>query len=507
MTFKRTIVLCIGAFSFAMLPLIAQSDVSGVWRLHKERPDGTFEDTYLELKQQGSTVTGDVIRNYHHTPIKEGSFSGGKLHFAMNTWGNRVINYDATLTSDKLEVTESSASDQSKTPQITTGTASRCSEEETRPPAPLPVPDLHDVPDNGLVRTPPMGWNSWNHFAGRVTDAIVRQTADDIVSSGMKDAGYLYVNIDDTWEGPRDASGAITTNKKFPDMKALADYVHSKGLKIGIYSSPGPLTCAGYPGSFGHEVQDAKTYAEWGIDYLKYDWCSAGEVYKDSDLQAVYQKMGDALRDSGRPIVFSLCEYGRGDVWKWGDKVGGNLWRTTGDIQDKWSSLEKIGFAQAEINSYQKPGHWNDPDMLEVGNGGMTADEYRLHMSLWALLSAPLLAGNDLEGMTAETKSILMNKDVIEVDQDPAAHHVKRTALDGNTEVWTREMQDGSEIVALFNREPAAKKMTVNWSKVEVTAPAKARDLWTHKDVALSGDTYSADVPSHGVVLLRVSKS
>jgi alpha-galactosidase len=211
-------------------------------------------------------------------------------------------------------------------------------------------------------------------------------------------------------------------------------------LKRGIYSSPGPLTCAGYEGSFGHEAEDAKTYAAWGIDYLKYDWCSAGSVYKNSDLQPVYQKMGDALQASGRPIVYSLCQYGLEDVWKWGDKVGGNLWRTTGDIQDTWKSMEEIGFKQAEINEYVKPGHWNDPDMLEIGNGGMTGDEYRVHMTLWALLSAPLLAGHDLEQMTAEPKTILLNKDVIAVDQDPAAHHVKRTELGDNTEVWTREM-------------------------------------------------------------------
>ena len=216
----------------------------------------------------------------------------------------------------------------------------------------LPLPALHDVPDNGLARTPPMGWNSWNKFARKIDDISVRGMADAMVASGMRDAGYTYINIDDTWEGPRDAQGNITGNLKFPNMKGLADYVHSKGLKIGIYSSPGPKTCGGYEGSFGHEEQDAKTYAAWGFDYLKYDWCSAGRIYKDSDMRAVYQKMGDALLATGRPIVFSLCQYGDDDVWKWGAKVGGNLWRTTGDINDSWKRMDEIGFKQFEIASY-----------------------------------------------------------------------------------------------------------------------------------------------------------
>lgn len=506
MTFSKPVLLCFLAVTSLTVPLCAQSDISGVWKIHNQRSDGTFEDSYLNLKQEGDSVSGTVIRNFHPTAIKTGTFSGGKLRITINPWRQIVTTYNGTLNGDQLALTISTTGGD-RPEKVVKATAAHSSLEETRPPAPLPIPALHDVPDNGLVRIPPMGWNSWNHFADRVTDAIVRQTADVVVSSGMKDAGYIYVNIDDTWEGTRNSSGEITTNKKFPDMKALADYVHSKGLKLGIYSSPGPLTCAGYEGSFGHEAQDAKTYAAWGIDYLKYDWCSASTVYKDSDLRAVYQKMGDALQASGRPIVFSLCQYGLEDVWKWGDKVGGNLWRTTGDIQDKWQSLEEIGFRQAEINSYVKPGHWNDPDMLEVGNGGMTADEYRLHMSLWALLSAPLLAGNDLEGMTSETRSILMNKDVVAVDQDTAVHHVKRTVLEGNTEIWTREMKDGSQILALFNRSDAAKPVSVNWSKLDLNPAGKALNLWTHKDVTLSGDSYTATVPRHGVVLLRVAKS
>jgi alpha-galactosidase len=272
-----------------------------------------------------------------------------------------------------------------------------------------------------------MGWNSWNKFAGKVDDASVRSMADAMVSTGMSKLGYVYINIDDTWEDKRDAEGNIVPNRKFPDMKALADYVHSKGLKIGIYSSPGPKTCAMYEGSFGHEVQDARTYAAWGIDYLKYDLCSARNIYNSTqdDLQGLYQKMGEALEETHRPIVYSLCQYGEADVWKWGTRTGGNLWRTTGDIRDEWESMDHIGFSQLEIASYTRPGHWNDPDMLEIGNGGMNADEYRTHMTLWSMLAAPLIAGNDLRSMTDETKSILMNADVISIDQDTAAKPVQ----------------------------------------------------------------------------------
>ncbi len=508
MHLRRTLSFCALFLAAALSVLQAQDSVNGVWRIHIERPDGSTHDVFLNLVQSGTSVTGDVIENYGHKKIVEGSFVEGKLHAQINPWRQVVQTYDGTLTDGHLNLTISRKETPTHKGSVTKAIAERSTEEATRPPAKLPIPtELHDVPDNGLVRTPPMGWNSWNHFAGRVTDATVRATADRIVATGMKDAGYIYVNIDDTWEAGRDANGNIMPNKKFPNMKALADYVHSKGLKIGIYSSPGPFTCGGYEGSYGHEEQDAKSYASWGIDYLKYDWCSAGTIYQDSDMRAVYQKMGDALQASGRPIVFSLCQYGKEDVWTWGDKVGGNSWRTTGDIADNWKSLEEIGFSQAEIAEYPKPGHWNDPDMLEVGNGGMTNDEYRVHMTLWTLLSAPLLAGNDLDKMSDATLKILTNRDLIAIDQDPAVHHPKRTVLEGNTEIWTREMQDGSTVVALFNRDEQAKPVTADWSKLGVTASEKARNLWTDKEVTLSGDSCTATVPKHGVVLLQIGKS
>ena len=330
-----------------------------------------------------------------------------------------------------------------------------------------------------------------------------------MVSSGMKDVGYTYINIDDTWEGPkRDSQGNITTNVKFPDMKALADYVHSKGLKIGVYSSPGPKTCAGYEGSYGHEAQDAKTFAEWGIDYIKYDWCSASGIYKNDEMRAVYQKMGDALLETGRAIVYSLCQYGEDDVWTWGAKAGGNLWRTTGDIRDSWSSMERIGFNQLDIARFIKPGHWNDPDMLEIGNGGMTGDEYRTHMTLWSMLAAPLLAGNDLRNMSDETKSILMNSEVIAINQDPAAHPVKLVAHEVTNEVLVRRLHDNSLAVGLFNRGDAPAEIKVSLASLDLAGrKVKARDLWKHQDVAVTGDSYSASVPTHGVVMLKITES
>jgi alpha-galactosidase len=367
-----------------------------------------------------------------------------------------------------------------------------------------------------LAATPPMGWNSWNHFATRVTDADVRATADIIVSSGMRDAGYIYVNIDDAWQGERDAQGVLHPNSKFPDMKALADYVHSKGLKIGIYSGPGPKTCGGYVGSYQHEDQDAKMWADWGIDYLKYDMCSMGRIInkeangdpkKRAELdKAVYDKMHKALLATGRPIVFSLCQYGWDDVWKWGPEVGGNLWRTTGDISDNYTRMSEIGFMQFNLAPYAAPGHWNDPDMLEIGNGGMTHDEYITHMSLWVILAAPLLAGNDLSKMTPETLAMLTNRDAIAVDQDKLGKQGYRVSALGSTEIWEKPLSDGAKAVGFFNRADSASSITLDLKSVGFGEGAKLHDIWTGKDVTASGGSYTVQVPMHGAVLLKISK-
>ena len=364
-----------------------------------------------------------------------------------------------------------------------------------------------------LAATPPMGWNSWNHFAAKVDDKAVRSAADAMVASGMRDAGYTYINIDDTWEGTRDAQGNIQTNNKFPDMKSLSDYVHSKGLKLGIYSSPGSKTCARFEGSLGHEVQDANTYAAWGIDYLKYDLCGLRDQMKGQAPDAAhkimvdaYKKMHDALIATGRPIVYSLCQYGNDAVWEWGTTVGGNLWRTTGDISDRYTSMANIGFSQFGLARYAGPGHWNDPDMLEVGNGGMSADEYRTHMALWAILAAPLLAGNDLSAMTPETVALLTNREVIAVDQDKAGMQGDRVAAEGAMEIWARPLADGSKAVGIFNRQAGPLTAKVDFRQLGFGPTAKAHDLWLGKDLGVLGPNYSATIPGHGVLFIKVSK-
>ncbi|MBV8673297.1 MAG: glycoside hydrolase family 27 protein [Acidobacteriaceae bacterium] len=363
-----------------------------------------------------------------------------------------------------------------------------------------------------LAATPPMGWNSWNHFHRTIDDKTVRAQADAMVSSGMRDAGYLYLNIDDTWEGERDAQGNIQTNSKFPDMKALADYVHGKGLKLGIYSSPGSKTCAGYEGSLGHEDQDAATYAAWGIDYLKYDLCGLRVQLKAASTpEAAYKimvdayiKMRNALRKTGRPIVYSLCQYGNDAVWRWGADVGGNLWRTTGDINDHYDRMTEIGFGQAGLARFAGPGHWNDPDMLEVGNGGMNAEEYRQHMSLWAILAAPLLAGNDLTTMTPETVAMLTNREVIAIDQDRLGKQGDRVTAEGPLEIWAKPLADGSKAVGVFNRHATALSMAVDFQQLGFKGAVQVRDIWQAKDLGTIKAPYNVTVPPHGVVLLRV---
>ena len=502
---RRLVIPELLAFSFLLLssiPALAQTDITGFWVLRIPTGDGNYRETFLDLKQSGDSVTGRILPGYREIPISEGTFRNGKLRLVVTSrFGGqeRSIIYEGAVADGKISLTVNFPGR-----EPLSGVAEPSRPEAALPPPRLPLPALHDVPDNGLARTPPMGWNSWNKFAGKVDDAVVRGVADALVETGMKDAGYIYVNIDDTWQGPRDSQGNITANRKFPDMKALADYVHSKGLKIGIYSGPGPKTCAGYEGSYGHEEQDARTYGAWGFDYLKYDWCSAGRIYKDDDMQAVYQKMGDALLKAGRPIVFSLCQYGRAEVWKWGPRVGGNLWRTTGDISDNWKSLQEIGFRQFVIAAFAGPGHWNDPDMLEVGNGGMSNDEYRTHMALWALLAAPLLAGNDLRAMSEEIKALLMNREVIAIDQDAAAKPVKKILEQGMTTIAARTLQDNSVAVGLFNRGDAPATITVRWSDLGLRGTPAVRDLWAHRDLDRAPDQYTATVPSHGVALITV---
>ncbi len=367
-----------------------------------------------------------------------------------------------------------------------------------------------------LASTPPMGWNSWNKFGCDVSEDLIRQVADAMVTSGMKDAGYQYVVIDDCWQVERGSNGDIVADaKRFPSgMKALADYVHAKGLKFGLYSDAGTKTCQGRPGSRGYEFQDARQYAAWGVDYLKYDWCSTST----QEARSSYEIMRAALDASGRPIVFSICEWGTARPWLWGKGVG-NLWRTTGDIQDRWQGklewkpgdccsygMLDILDQEAGLESYAGPGHWNDPDMLEVGNGGMTTAEYRSHFSLWAILAAPLIAGNDLRDMRPEIREILTHKEVIAVDQDPAGNQGRRVRKDGNLEVWSKVLQDGSRAVVLLNRGTADGEIGVTWEDLGYPAhlSARVRDLWQAKDLGERKGKFSATVAPHAVVMVTV---
>jgi alpha-galactosidase len=410
--------------------------------------------------------------------------------------------------------------------------------------------ELKIVCGDQIALTPPMGWNSWNCFASAVSTDKVKAAADAMVESGLIQHGWTYINIDDFWEqspgamvkdpslgGPgRDAQGRMVPNPRFPDMKGLADYVHSKGLKIGIYSSPGPFTCGGCLGSYEHEEHDARSYAEWGIDYLKYDWCSYkpemeaqrgtqpdfsgmkhfwGEPKekKLAELMRPYAIMRAALDRVDRDIVYSLCQYGMGDVWEWGGQVGGNCWRTTGDITDTWGSMAGIGFKQAGHEKFAKPGNWNDPDMLVVGKVGwgpslhptrLTPSEQYTHITLWSLLCSPLLIGCDMTQFDDFTLSLLTNDEVIEVNQDPLGQAAGRINQSGQTEVWAKKMEDGSYAVGLFNRGPLETEVTVNWSDLGLKGSRKVRDLWRQSDLGKFKDRYKVSVRRHGAALVRV---
>lgn len=383
--------------------------------------------------------------------------------------------------------------------------AEEVAKREAARPKPMPLPEKRVLPWNSLAPTPPMGWNSYNKFRNNVTDAEVRQIADAMVSSGMKAAGYEYVVVDDGWQGTRDSSGRMVPNSRFPDMKALADYVHSKGLKIGLWATPGPQACnPNFAGSFGHEKQDAEQWAEWGIDYIKFDWCTAGGIYSKEQQPLVYQKQAELMRATGRPMVLSICQYGDNGVQEWGAAAGGNLWRTTFDIFDTWESMSRIGFRQSEFAAYSRPGHWNDPDMLEVGNGGMTDTEYRTHFSLWAMAAAPLMAGNDVRSMSEATREILLNREVIAVNQDKLGKGGRAVTRKGETEVWTKPLEGGGVAVALFNRGAAETQVTAEWADIGLSGPRNVRDVWKHADLGTMKDRFTASVPSHGVVMVVV---
>jgi alpha-galactosidase len=383
-----------------------------------------------------------------------------------------------------------------------------------------------------LALTPPMGWNSWYIHYHRVTEKYMRDAADAMIASGMADFGYQYVNIDDCWMKRRgnppyrDKNGDLLCNAKFPDMKGMVDYIHSKGLKAGSYISPGPWTCAGYVGSYQHEAKDAKRFADWGFDFLKYDWCSYAHIAKNKSLaerQKPYKLMGDLLKKSERDIVYNLCQYGMGDVWKWGGKVGGNCWRTTGDLGNiprrEMPGFYPIGLSNMRHWQYAKPGEWNDPDYILIGTIGdpyrrgdkggsipcrLTGDEQYSYMSMWCLMAAPLIFSGDMGKLDPFTLNVLCNAEVIDVDQDPLGKQARVTRHGGDELVLAKPMEDGSVAIGLFNLGLMKRDMKVKWSELGLSGPRIARDLWRQKDIGEFDAEFSAPVNSHGVVFIRV---
>jgi alpha-galactosidase len=365
---------------------------------------------------------------------------------------------------------------------------------------------------DNLAQTPPMGWNSWNKFGCDVSEQLIMQMADAMVASGMADAGYEYIVIDDCWQAGRDKKGKIIVDKdRFPHgMKYLADYIHAKGLKFGIYSCAGTKTCQGRPGGRGHEYQDARTYTGWDVDYLKYDWCYTAK----QNAPASYTTMSEALKAAGRPVVFSLCEWGTSKPWKWAANVG-HLWRTTGDIVDRWDAMMDIFDKQKELARYAGPGHWNDPDMLEVGNGGMTNEEYRTHFSLWCMLAAPLMAGNDLQSMSKETLDILTNREIIAIDQDPLGKQAFCMHDTGDYEIWIKPLANDEKAACLLNRSDETKTVEVNapsllkandnyWTSDDYRLnDYTIRDVWAHKELKIKRDIFEITLPPRSVKIFR----
>ena len=374
---------------------------------------------------------------------------------------------------------------------------------------------------NLLALTPPMGWNSWNCWGLSINETRLKASAQAMIDKGLINHGWTYMNIDDGWEAEtRNANGEIVANHKFPDLKKTGDWLHEKGLKFGIYSSPGTKTCGNYLGSYQHEAQDAKSYANWGVDYLKYDWCSYDSVFaaeKDTSLAAYkkpYTLMGEILKNQNRDIVFSLCQYGMKNVWEWGATVNGNTWRTTGDITDTWESLSSIGFNQTSQYAYAAPGRWNDPDMMIVGEVGwgdnlhptrLTVDEQYTHVSLWCLLSAPLLIGCDLSKLDDFTLNLLTNDEVIAVDQDVLGKQAKQIIKTADYQVWLKELEDGSKAIGIFNVSSKDDVVRFYWSDIGLSNSQKVRDLWRQKDIGNFDGMFATKVAAHGVTLIKAS--
>jgi alpha-galactosidase len=490
------------------------SPIDGTWKLAVGKLDNGDDLTiHYEITQVGGKLEGRAIHiaAYGYTTIREGHIEGDR--FAFREGGYKVrgqVKGDALLIEANYDrnwpYTNVLDPSIEKVPFNWEGTyrpftAHRVPAGSGLYPAGDPLPAPATVPPNGLTPTPPMIWGAWYTFTTTITDELIREMARVMVSSGMRDAGYDILNLEVGWTGQRNAQGILQSNAKFPNMKALGDYLHSLGLRMGLCTSPGPYDCIGYPASLNHEEQDARTWAEWGVDLIKHDSCSARYVYPN-ESRAFYQKMGTALRNCGRPIIYSLCQYGEYDVWEWGASVGGNMWRTTGDIEDTWESVS-LGFDQGRLAKYAGDGHWNDPDYLMVGLGALSTEEYRTQFSLWCMLAAPLITSADLRSMSTDTRSILMNKELIAVDQDARGIQGQRVSKSGDTEIWVKPLEDG-HAVALFNRGEQPVKVVLDAASIGLAGARAARDLWAGKDVVFEGGRYVTTLPRHGCAVLKV---
>jgi len=375
------------------------------------------------------------------------------------------------------------------------------------PPAKRSLPALRDLPPNNLAKTPLMGWASRGKLGTDIDDDTIREAAEGLDESHLRALGYTYVEVDEGWQGMRDGNGALHPSDKFPDMKALVDYVHSKQLKFGLQISAAPKSCGGFEGSYGHEAEDAKLFASWGVDYVVADWCGADSIYPtQAEQRAAYQKIAEALRASGRDVVFGISQDGAFDVASWGAKAGANVWHTGPDIKDNWDSVTEAGFALNGKEIFTGPGRINDPGLLQVGNRGMTEDEYRTQLNLWAVLAAPMMLGTDVRIMTRETLALLSNEEVIAIDQDASARQARRVAQNGETEVWARKLSDGSMAVGFFNRGSQSAPVAVSWEQLGIIGQWRAHDVWWHQDIGTANGNYSVFLTGHTSLLLRLRK-
>ena len=486
-------------------------DLVGTWIIQPLSPLGVIPTAYVFTRWHG-TLRGIWSRGFADVPLRELKLEGDKLSFIADVSADYFLTMHGTIAGADLYLANTGSSGSEFAPvrahKAAAAELARMARDTPRniKGRRLPLPALHEVPANGLGRLPPMGWNSWNQFAEKTDDRLIREVADAMVASGLRDAGYVYVNIDGGWQGRRDAKGALQPNAKFPDMKSLADFVHSRGLKLGIYSSPGPTACGDYIGSHGYEREEAATFASWGVDLLKYDWCSAGALYKTQpEMQAVYQKMGDALRASGRPIVYSVCQYGLFDVGSWGRAVGANLWRTGEDLVagDRWANVSRNGFETHGNPDNAGPGGWNDADILVIGMEGLSDVEARTHMTLWSILASPLILGNDVRSMSSATRRLILNPEVIAIDQDALGKQGHLARRRDSSEIWVKPLADGSAAVAFFNRGASPMDIDVRWPEIGLRGAQKLRDLWAHTDLGRYPEGYHVLVSAHGSSLLR----